>query len=271
MVAREPSFTAMAHAYARSLHAEHDPSPIFSDTRSVQLVPADAVTRSRAFLGMFSPAAAEAFVLMSVARHRVLADELPRAHARGVRQLVVLSLPPWGAQWRVFEVDEPATQTWKRTRIAELGWELPQTLSFVPCDFERRAVLDALEAGGFDTEMPALVSLFGVLMYLGADAASATLVELGRLAEGSKVVLTYSVRPDGSDPDVQEAFALGSPVTDSTGESATGYYPDEEMERMVRDAGFADVVLHSLEELNGRYFGGVPRLRAFEQILTAIR
>ena len=37
--ARKPSFTAMWLAWLRNTHATVHPSPIFSDTRSVQLVP----------------------------------------------------------------------------------------------------------------------------------------------------------------------------------------------------------------------------------------
>jgi hypothetical protein len=98
-------------------------SAIFTDTRSVQLVPADIRQRAQAYLDLFSPQTADALVLMSVIRYRVLAERLAEAHGRGIRQFVILgagldttgsALPARAGTWRVFEVDHPATQDWKR-------------------------------------------------------------------------------------------------------------------------------------------------------------
>ena len=116
--AREPSFTAMWHACLRNQHATIHPSPIYSDTRSVQLVPNRTLERVRLVMAGFSPETADAIVLMAVIRHRVFADRMPPADERGVRQLVILGagldttgfgLPTWGRRWRIFEVDHPAT------------------------------------------------------------------------------------------------------------------------------------------------------------------
>lgn len=154
---REPSFTAMWHACLRNTHATTHASPIFTDTRSVQLVPADVRQRAQSVMDGFSPQTADAIVLMSVIRHRVLSERLPQASDRGVRQLLILgagldttdfALPAWADDWRVFEVDHPATQEWKRAKIAELGWETPANLVFAPCDFETQTVLSALGAAG---------------------------------------------------------------------------------------------------------------------------
>src|SRR5689334_16465484 len=87
---REPSFTAMWHACLRNTHATTHASPVFVDTRSVQLVPAGVVQRAQSLMDSFSPGTADAIVLMSVVRHRVLAERLPVAYGRGFRQLVVL-------------------------------------------------------------------------------------------------------------------------------------------------------------------------------------
>ena len=101
---REPSFTAMWHACLRNTHATTHAAPIFTDTRSVQLVPADVRRRVHAVMAGFSPQPADAGVLMAVIRHRVLAERLPPANDRGVRQLVILgagldttgfALPAW--------------------------------------------------------------------------------------------------------------------------------------------------------------------------------
>jgi len=278
----EPSFTAMWCAWARNNHATVHPSPIFSDTRSVQLVPEQALERVVSAMGGFSQEATDALILLTVVRQRVLADQLSSAHQRGVRQLVILGagldvtgfgLPDWGDQWRVFEVDHPATQKWKRKRITDVGWEVPPNLVFASCDFEQEDSVSALAAAGFERRLPALVSLFGVIIYLTADATKAMLTGLATLASGSEVTLTYESPPDGADPVVQETYDKVSPVIDATAESFVGYYQESEMEALVRAAGFRNAIHHTIDELNARYLAGRSdrlRLRTIERILTAV-
>ena len=119
-----------------------------------------------------------------------------------------------------------------------------------------------------------LVSLFGVILYLTADAAKTTLTELATLAPGSEVTLSYCSPPDGTDSVVQETFDKASPVVDATGEGFVGFYRESEMDKLVRAAGFADVLHHPIDELNERYLSGRSdglRLRAIEGLLTAVR
>ncbi len=279
---REPSFTAMVHACLRNTHATAHASPIFTDTRSVQLVPPDVRQRAQAYLDGFSPQTADALVLMSVIRYRVLAERLPEANGRGIRQFVILgagldttgfALPAWADDWRVFEVDHPATQDWKRAQIANLGWETPPNLVFAPCDFETQELLSALDAAGFDRTRPAVVSLFGVIIYLTLDATKATLSKLAGLAAQSEVTISYTPPPDGTDFVARETREKTSPVVDASGESFIGDYRESELERLVRNAGFSDVIHHPLTVLNARYFDGRPdglQLHPIEQLLTAV-
>jgi methyltransferase (TIGR00027 family) len=279
---REPSFTAMLHACLRNTHATAHVSPIFADTRSVKLVPVDVRQRIDVVMEGFSPQTADAIVLMSVIRYRVLAERLPEANDRGVRQFVILgagldttsfALPAWADDWRIFEVDHPATQDWKRAQIANLGWETPPNLVFAPCDFETQELLEALNAAGFDRTRPAVLSLFGVILYLTVDATKTLLGQLAGLAAQSEVTISYNPPPDGSDHVAMETREKGSPTVDAAGESMIGYYREPELERLARDAGFSDVIHHRLSALNARYFDGRPdglRLHPIEQLLTAI-
>jgi methyltransferase (TIGR00027 family) len=278
---REPSFTAMWHACLRNTHATSHVSPIFVDTRSVQLVPADVCQRVQSLMDTFSPETADAIVFMSVIRHRVLAERLSAAYERGFRQLVVLgagldttafALAEQGNNWRVFEVDHPATQDWKRAQIANVGWQMPSNLMFAACDFETQDLLSALGAAGFQHAHPAIVSMFGVILYLTVDATSTTLRQLAGLAPQSEVTISYCPPPDGTDPAATETFAKASPTVDATGESFIGYYRDFELERLAREAGFSDVSHHPLPALNAAYFDSRPdglRLHSIEQLLTA--
>jgi methyltransferase (TIGR00027 family) len=279
---REPSFTAMWHACLRNTHATAHASPVFTDTRSIQLVPADVRLRVRSVMAGFSQETADAIVLMSVIRHRVLAQRLAEANERGVQQLVILgagldttafALPSWGDDWRVFEVDHPATQEWKRAQIAYAGWRTPPNLVFAPCDFETQELLSALDAAGFDRTRPTVVSLFGVIVYLTFEATRATLNQLTGLAAQSEVTTSYCPPPDGSDVVATETFQKAAPTVDASGESFLGYYRDSELERLARDVGFSEVVHHPLGALNARYFNGRAdglQLHPIEQLLTAI-
>jgi O-methyltransferase involved in polyketide biosynthesis len=51
------------------------------------------------------------------------------------------------AHARVFEVDYPATQAWKRERLKQAGLEMPPSLTFAPVDFERRSLADGCDGG----------------------------------------------------------------------------------------------------------------------------
>ena len=263
-------------------HATAHALPVFTDTRSVQLVPADVRERVRSVMDGFSRQTADAIVLMSVIRYRVLTERLPEANDRGVRQLVILgagldttafALPAWGNDWRVFEVDHPATQDWKRAQIANVGWRTPPNLVFAPCDFETQDLLSALDAAGFDRMRPAVVSLFGVIVYLTLDATRTTLRQLAGLAAQSEVTISYCPPLDGTDSVAMETRRKASPTVDATGESFIGDYRESELESLVREAGFSDVIHHPLTMLNARYFNGRPdrlRLHPIEQLLTAV-
>jgi methyltransferase (TIGR00027 family) len=269
-------------AWARNYHATVHPSPIFSDTRSIQLVPHPGGESILSTMDGLSREAADALILLPVIRQRVLIDRLPSAHERGIRQLVILGaglditgfeLPAWAKEWRVFEVDHPATQEWKRKRILEVGWEGPANLAYAPCDFEERDLIRALEAVGFNRREPVVVSLFGVLIYLTARAAKSLLTELATLAPGSEVTLTYESSPDGTDPVVQETYDKLTPIVDTAGERFLNFYDRREIASLALAAGFRDAVHHPVDELNARYFSGRSdglRLRTIERLLTAV-
>src|SRR5262249_31560044 len=84
--------------------------------------------------------------------------------------------PEIASRLRVFEIDQPAPQAWKRQRLIELGFGLPDWLRFVPVDFETGgSCWDGLVTAGFDDSKPAVVVSTGVSMYLTKDANAATL------------------------------------------------------------------------------------------------
>lgn len=277
----QPSLTAILNADMRAQHAlGHDP-PIYCDTLSVQLVPKYV----RRQLEMQRPKQAQktldAVWLMAVIRYRVLADRLLEAHRRGVRQLVVLGagldttaflLPDWARSWRTIEVDHPDTQEWKRFRLSLLNWVVPENLRFAPCDLERDDLLDALGPAGFDPSAPAMLSWFGVVVYLSTQSTSATLDQLSRLAPGSEVLLTFTEPPETMDRISREIWLETRSIVEHASEPYVSFYTEAQMEALLRKAGFRETVRYPTEQLNQRYLEGRDdglRLRSLERLIGA--
>ena len=66
---------------------------------------------------------------------------------------------PLAGRLRIFEVDHPATQARKREMLAAAAIAVPETLSFVPVDFEREKLSERLEAAGFKSTRAQLFQL----------------------------------------------------------------------------------------------------------------
>lgn len=144
----------------------------------------------------------------AVARTRLIDDAVTAALRDGVDQVVILGAGfdgrayrmPAMAQARVFEVDHPATSAAKRERLAALLGGRPRHVTFVALDFDRAALLAALDAAGCDRSQRSVLIWEGVTNYLSADAVDATLRDLATFAAGSPLLFTYVHRGvlDGS-------------------------------------------------------------------------
>lgn len=131
----------------------------------------------------------------AVARTRLIDDLLSDATA-SVKQVVILGAGfdcrayrlPALSGCRVFEVDHPGTQAFKRRRLRSRR----EHVTHVAVDFERDDLERALRAGGFDPGRPSVFLWEGVTQYLTAEAVDATLRAVRRLgAPGSALVFTY--------------------------------------------------------------------------------
>ena len=96
--------------------------------------------------------------------------------------------PEIASRLKIFEIDRPGTQAWKRRRLVDLGYGMPEWLHFVPVDFEAGGSWwKELVAAGFDDGKPAVIVSTGVSMYLGREANAATLRQVAALAPGSSL------------------------------------------------------------------------------------
>jgi methyltransferase (TIGR00027 family) len=199
MQAATPSRTALRVALRRAAHQLFDRPLIFKDPVAVPILGrryAEELRRTPLRTDRPFSVALRAFL---VARSRYAEDTLARAVANGVRQYVLLGAGldtfayrnPY-PNLRVFEVDHPATQQWKRELLAEGNIVIPPSLTYAPVDFENQALPAQLAAVGFDASAPALFAWLGVTMYLTLTAFRTTIQFIAAQQPGSGVVLDYS-------------------------------------------------------------------------------
>src|SRR5271157_5907593 len=172
-----PSRTAFRVAQRRAIHQVLDQPPVLNDPIAIPLLghefKFDPENESSRF--------ARAFRAFMVARSRLAEDQFVAAAAQGLTQYVVLGagLDTFAyrnplAQVRVFEVDFPATQQWKRSMLASASIPIPANLTFVPLDFEHMTLAEGLASAGFDATQPAFFGWLGVVPYLSLPAFRST-------------------------------------------------------------------------------------------------
>jgi len=198
-------------------------------------------------------------------RARFTEDIVEQAAASGVGQYVILGagLDSFAyrrgdllGRLRVFEVDHPATQSWKRRRLAGLGVELPARLVFAPVDFERQTLREGLELAGFDAGQLAVFSWVGVTMYLTLDAIHAALATMARCRPGTRVVLSYNQPPavlTGSTAQIAAAFAG---LAAEMGEPFISWFLPGEIARLLRGHGFGQITDFGPDGARAAYFPG---------------
>ena len=255
MIEAQPSRTALRVALRRAAHQLCDKKPlVFEDPLAVPILGPEfreELNRTPDADRRPFSAALRAFM---VVRARLAEDTLARGAAEhGVRQYLVLGagLDTFAyrnphAQVRVFEVDHPATQAWKRERLEAAGIAIPDNVTLVPVDFERQRLAEELLAAGFDAKVPTVTAWLGVAPYLTLEAFRDTTELLGSFAPGSAVVFDYS-QPREALPPVEKLMldSLSSRVA-LAGEPFRLFFTPDALERELKLAGLAVV-----EDLDG--------------------
>jgi methyltransferase (TIGR00027 family) len=273
-----PDSTAVRTALWRALHVEVDAPPhVLADTIGLQLADPDPDWRER---GDMHPDGTRAFRASIVARTRYLDDLVIDRAATGVTQYVILGagLDSFAQRHadvavRIFEVDQPGTQDWKRRRLTEIGYPPGENLQFVPVDFEQGDTFpDALQANGFDAHQRTVVSSIGVSMYLTKEATEATLRQVAALADGSVLAMTFMLPVDLVDSAERAMQESVEAAAASSGTPFLSHYEPEEMVDLCRAAGFSAVEHVGPDVLTARYFAGRTdglRPPSAEQLIVA--
>ena len=262
-----PSQTALMAAAARAAHLIVNREPvIFADHLAALLLGEQAEEligyhRLHGTHLVLSSARAQA-----VCRSRFTEDHLAAGVRDGVSQYVILGAgldsfayrsqpaagelaagepaagePAGPGLIRVFEVDHPASQQWKRRHLAAAGIPVPDQVSFVPMDFERDPLAGCLGQAGFDPDRPALVSWLGVTMYLTRAAISQTLAEIGTFAPGTQLITDYMLPAALRDETGNTYAGLVAPRAAEGGEPWLTFLAPGDMSALLQTHGFGGV------------------------------
>ena len=257
----EPSRTALEAAAHRAVHQVLERGRIFADPLAVRILGADAEAAVRDAENNPSRRMLRLFIAV---RTRFAEDALAAAVARGVRQLVVIGAGLDTYAYRnafaeglhVFEVDHPATQAWKRQRLADAAIPLPRTLTFAPIYFERETLAAGLAAAGFDPAKQSFFTWLGAVPYLTEQAVFSTLEFIARLPGGAHVVFDYGNPPaSGLDRDRYAAAqdSLAARVA-SIGEAFRSYFETDALHAKLRALGFREIEDLGPALIRERYF-----------------
>jgi methyltransferase (TIGR00027 family) len=255
----QPSRTAQRAAAHRAVHQLLEQGRIFHDPLAVRILGESPWTLEAQAVANPGQRGMRLFI---AARTRFAETAVAASVKRGVRQLVVLGAGldtfayrnPHDAL-RVFEVDHPATQAWKRQRLAEANIAAPDTLTFTPVDFERVSLAEGLAAAGFDAAAPAIFTWLGVVPYLTEQAVFATLGFIAGLAKGSEVVFTYSDPPQSMPARAEGAHGRRAARVAALGEPWLTFFAPQTLHPRLRALGFGEIEDLGPTEVSILYFG----------------
>ncbi|MFI8961839.1 class I SAM-dependent methyltransferase [Streptomyces sp. NPDC053493] len=277
----EADSTALRVALWRALHLRADAPPhVLEDDTGLRLAAPDAGWTARPDM---DPRATGRMRASIVARARFVEDLVEERAREGVTQYVVLGAgldtfaqrrPDVADGLRVFEVDRPGPQAWKRRRLTELGLDVGEDrLRFVPVDFEAGdSWWEHLVKAGFDPARPAVVASAGVSLYLTREANAATLRQIAALAPGSTLAMTFMRPLDQVAPEEQPGMRATLDAARAAGTPFVSFFSPAELVSLAVEAGFREARHVSSDALADRYFAGRPdglRPSTAEEVLVA--
>ena len=255
-----PSRTALRVAIRRAAHQILDRPLVFADPLALRIIGPE---HSANLETNRDNAASRSLRAWMAVRSRYAEDQLAKAINEGVEQYVVLGagLDTFAyrnphAGLRVFEVDHPATQQWKRKQLQAAGIEIPSEAMFVPVDFERQNLRTELEQGGLQMDRPAFFSWLGVVPYLTDRAFEETLEFIASMPQPSGVVFDYGVARSALKWTERLVLdALAARVA-AAGEPFQLFFEPEQLAARLKGIGFPYVEDLGSAEITRRYFSG---------------
>jgi methyltransferase (TIGR00027 family) len=249
-------------AVMRALHQTMDGDPkILNDPIAPRLLDPD--DERRWLEPLLNHTFAKQLRARFVLRSRYAEDCLAEAVQLGVRQYLILgagldtfayrqSAP--SNSLRIYEVDHPITQDWKRDRLRAANIAIPSNLTFVPIDFEKTSLVRGLEAAGFAVNAPTFCSCLGVLQYLTSDAIDATLRFVLSLPPSSEIVLSFVLPQEALSGSEAEMVAIAAQRAAEVGEPWLSRLHADQLSSKLRVLGFSQISHLTPHKAHERYF-----------------
>jgi len=279
MQEQQPSRTALGAAAYRAAHQHHDAGRIFYDPLARVVLGLDA---DRIIAELANDPASGPLRMFIAARSRFAEDCLAAAAECGIRQAVVLGAgldtmalrqPNADVGVRIYEVDHPATQQWKRNRLAEAGLTAPANVAYVAVDFEKDDLASALAMAGFRKDMPAFFTWLGVVPYLHRDAVITTLRTIAD-ARNSEIVFDYTEPLENYSEVARARLSAVAEKAASIGEPWLTFFDPAEISELLRGLGFSRQEDLGLAEIEVKYLGvrpGDAKKRPGPHVLHAVQ
>jgi methyltransferase (TIGR00027 family) len=260
MIEGRPSRTAMRVALRRAAHQLFDSPKVLEDPLAVRIVGREAAASLSGLTDRLSPPARYMRAFMAV-RARYAEDELALAVRRGVTQLVILGagLDTFAYRnpfpnLRVFEVDHPATQEWKRQRLHTENIAIPESVTYAAVDFNSQTLADGLQAAKFQADKPAFFSWLGVTMYLDNQTVLDTLRFIHTMHAENGVVFDYTVPRHLLNTMGKLVFDAITRRVAAAGEPFRSFFVPAELDAALQQIGYRHVEDMDSPAINARYF-----------------
>ena len=254
----EPSRTALRAATHRAAHQLLEGGRVFADPLAVRILASDPCAVADDARDHPDRRRMRFFI---AARTRFAEDALANAVAAGVGQLVILGAgldtfayrTPLRDRLRIFEVDHPATQAWKRARLALVGIDVPRNVTYAPVDFERRTLEEGLREAGLDATAPTFFTWLGVVPYLTEDAVWSTLRLIAAMRLGAEVVFDYGEPRELLPPELQAERETRAQHVAALGEPWITTFVPQTLHDRLRALGFGTIEDLTPRDLLARY------------------
>lgn len=263
MIEARPSRTALRVAVRRAAHQLFDDPKVLDDPIALPIIGPRATEK----LKTESPDAFGKYGLgiraFMVARSRYAEDALARSIQRGATQFVILGAgldtfayrnPYAESALRVFEVDFPATQEWKRRNLQEAQIAIPPSVTYAPVDFEHQTLAEGLRLAGFDAAKATFFSWLGVTMYLTDDAIMSTFKFIASTPAGGGVAFDYAVAIESLSWMGRMAMRMMMQRVAAAGEPFRTFFDPQVLAERLRAMGFHNLEDLGADEVNARYF-----------------
>ncbi|WP_349730213.1 class I SAM-dependent methyltransferase [Peribacillus frigoritolerans] len=297
MKKNESSLTSLISAFGRAYHSKYDTPKIFDDFIAKDLITqkefADISENMIKGIQFFNNKIARKFqdhpdeILKWITQVQLSPTPLARAAycenvlfhemSLGVKQYVILGAgldtfcfrhPELNDSVEIFEVDYPATQDFKKIRLANADYQIPDNLHFVSMDFTKEFTVQNLVEEGFMPNEKTLFSLLGVSYYLTKEENANLINRLfTKVPSGSSIVFDYADDKLFEEKGISNRVHNMVQLASASGEPMKSCFTYDETEKMLENSGLLIYEHLSPVTINNEFFRSrTDYLSAFETI-----